>query len=428
MRLAVDRRLERRLDRRDALLVRRASGCRGSTRTRSASSSTGASRSRCAGLEPRQLLVALVDRLDLEGLLVARVVEVALLVELGDEAVGLGRGTRRARGSSQARSSRSLGYGVVHELTIKTERRTQLLDITSQVRDAVAGASGAAVLVYVPHTTAGLTINEHADPAVARDFEAALERIVAEGWGWQHIEEGEENAPSHIRAALMGPQVVIPLRDGELGARHLAGHLLLRARRAAHALRLVTVCVVASSGQLRQPACAATFQAWRRPFSETRSSSSRSTRSPSAGTASARLDGFVVFVRARPAGRHGARARDEGAAPARRGDRHRRPRRPGRERVVAPCAHFPACGGCRFQDLAYDVAARGEAAVGRATRCSGWPGLADAPLEPIVPARRAVRLPQQARVLVHADRGRPGARLPPGRPLGRGARDRAAAA
>ena len=104
----------------------------------------------------------------------------------------------------------------MHELTIKTERRTQLVDITSLVRDAVAGATGAAVLVYVPHTTAGLTINEHADPAVARDFEAALERMVGDDWGWQHIEEGEENAPSHIRAALMGPQVVIPLRDGEL--------------------------------------------------------------------------------------------------------------------------------------------------------------------------------------------------------------------
>ena len=100
------------------------------------------------------------------------------------------------------------------ELTVQTERRTQLIDISAQVREAVAGADGAAVLVYVPHTTAGLTINEHADPAVARDFEASLERIVAEEWDWQHIEEGEENAPSHIRAALMGPQVVIPLRDG----------------------------------------------------------------------------------------------------------------------------------------------------------------------------------------------------------------------
>ena len=104
----------------------------------------------------------------------------------------------------------------MHELTVKTESRTQLLDITREIRDSVAGQTGAAVLVYVPHTTAGLTINEHADPAVARDFEAALQRLVGEDWGWQHIEEGEENAPSHIRAALMGPQVVIPLKDGEL--------------------------------------------------------------------------------------------------------------------------------------------------------------------------------------------------------------------
>jgi secondary thiamine-phosphate synthase enzyme len=105
----------------------------------------------------------------------------------------------------------------VRELTVKTDRHTQLLDITAQVRDAVAGAAGAAVLVYVPHTTAGVTINEHADPMVARDFEMALEKIVPEDWGWQHLEEGEENAPSHPRASLMGPQVLIPLRDGKLG-------------------------------------------------------------------------------------------------------------------------------------------------------------------------------------------------------------------
>ena len=104
----------------------------------------------------------------------------------------------------------------MRELSVTTERRTQLVDITRKVQEAVAGVEGAAALVYVPHTTAGVTINEHADPAVARDFEAALERIVGEGWGWQHVEEGEENAPSHIRAALMGPQVVIPLRDGQL--------------------------------------------------------------------------------------------------------------------------------------------------------------------------------------------------------------------
>ncbi len=101
----------------------------------------------------------------------------------------------------------------MHEIRLRTERRSQLLDITRQVRDAVADESGAAVVVYVPHTTAGITINEHADPAVARDFEAALERMVEDGWPWQHIEPGEENAPTHIRASLMGPSVVIPLRD-----------------------------------------------------------------------------------------------------------------------------------------------------------------------------------------------------------------------
>ena len=101
--------------------------------------------------------------------------------------------------------------------TLRTERQGQLVDISARVRDAVAGQAGSAVLVYVPHTTAGVTINEHADPLVARDFEMALERIVPEDWAWQHLEEGEENAPTHVRASLMGPSVLVPLTDaGEL--------------------------------------------------------------------------------------------------------------------------------------------------------------------------------------------------------------------
>ena len=105
----------------------------------------------------------------------------------------------------------------MREITLRTERRTQLVDITAQVQEALDAADGAAAaLIYVPHTTAGVTINEHADPAVARDFEAALERIVGDGWGWQHVEEGEENAPSHIRASLMSPEVLVPLDDGRL--------------------------------------------------------------------------------------------------------------------------------------------------------------------------------------------------------------------
>lgn len=105
----------------------------------------------------------------------------------------------------------------MRELRITTERRTQLVDITRQVQEALGDVGdAAAVLVYVPHTTAGVTINEHADPAVARDFETALERIVEDGWPWQHVEEGEENAPTHVRAAFMGPNVVVPVRDGRL--------------------------------------------------------------------------------------------------------------------------------------------------------------------------------------------------------------------
>ena len=104
------------------------------------------------------------------------------------------------------------------EISVQSERRTQLIDVTTEVRDALAGelAGASAVLVYVPHTTAGVTINEHADPAVARDFEAALERMVGDDWGWRHVEAGEENAPSHIRASLMGPQVLVPVDGGRL--------------------------------------------------------------------------------------------------------------------------------------------------------------------------------------------------------------------
>jgi secondary thiamine-phosphate synthase enzyme len=105
----------------------------------------------------------------------------------------------------------------LREIRLRTERRSQLVDITREVRSAVEGAGGAAVVVYVPHTTAGVTINEAADPAVARDHEMALERMVDDGWPWEHEEQHEKNAPMHIRASLMGPSVIVPLHeDGSL--------------------------------------------------------------------------------------------------------------------------------------------------------------------------------------------------------------------
>ncbi len=106
----------------------------------------------------------------------------------------------------------------MQEITLRTDRRTQLIDITAQVQAALGETNGAAAaLVYVPHTTAGVTINEGADPAVARDLEAALERVVDDDWEWKHVEDPDgPNAPSHIRASLMSPQILIPLNGGKL--------------------------------------------------------------------------------------------------------------------------------------------------------------------------------------------------------------------
>ena len=106
----------------------------------------------------------------------------------------------------------------MNEISLKTDRKTQLVNITEQVQAALAGANGAAAaLVYVPHTTAGVTINEGADPAVARDLESALEKVVDDGWEWKHVEDPDgPNAPSHVRASLVSPQILVPLEGGKL--------------------------------------------------------------------------------------------------------------------------------------------------------------------------------------------------------------------
>ena len=105
----------------------------------------------------------------------------------------------------------------MREISLRTERRTQLLEITPQVEEALNGTDGAAAaLGYVPHTTAGVTINEDLDPDLARDIEAAMEKIVEDGWGWRHADADGPNAPSHMRASLMSPEVLVPLADGKL--------------------------------------------------------------------------------------------------------------------------------------------------------------------------------------------------------------------
>jgi secondary thiamine-phosphate synthase enzyme len=98
---------------------------------------------------------------------------------------------------------------------IQTREPVVFVDITAQVA-AEAGRAGArdgAVVVFVPHTTAGVTINENADPSVRADIKLALERLVPESLLFTHL---EGNADAHVKASLMGSSVTVPLADGRL--------------------------------------------------------------------------------------------------------------------------------------------------------------------------------------------------------------------
>lgn len=100
-------------------------------------------------------------------------------------------------------------------LRVKTERRTQLVDVTREVERAVekAGVSAGICCIYVPHTTAGVMINEHFDPDVATDLEGVFERMVPKSGPYRH---SEGNSDSHAKAALAGTSQMIFVEDGKL--------------------------------------------------------------------------------------------------------------------------------------------------------------------------------------------------------------------
>ena len=100
-------------------------------------------------------------------------------------------------------------------LIVRTDRRTQLLDVTAQVQKAVSAAkiANGTCYLYVPHTTAGIAINECADPDVARDIEGALERLIPKAGPYRH---GEGNSDSHIKSVLVGGSQIVFVEDGRL--------------------------------------------------------------------------------------------------------------------------------------------------------------------------------------------------------------------
>jgi len=103
----------------------------------------------------------------------------------------------------------------MHEIQVATRQRTQFVDITREVAAGARqlGVANGVLTVFVPHTTAGITINENADPDVVADMTQALERMVPWEAGYAH---DEGNAAAHVKASLMGSSVRVLVRDGAL--------------------------------------------------------------------------------------------------------------------------------------------------------------------------------------------------------------------
>ncbi len=100
-------------------------------------------------------------------------------------------------------------------ITVNSKDRTELIDITSRVQDKVRSASGGSGLcmLYVPHTTAAVTINESADPSVKDDILMVLNQIVPWEAGYRHL---EGNSPAHVKATIVGSSELIAIEHDRL--------------------------------------------------------------------------------------------------------------------------------------------------------------------------------------------------------------------
>ncbi len=104
---------------------------------------------------------------------------------------------------------------MLNKLSIRTHSQAELMDITPLVRDIIhrSKIDNGVCHIFVPHTTAGITINENADPSVKHDILAELDRLVPWHGSYSHT---EGNAAAHIKASLVGSSETIPIENGEL--------------------------------------------------------------------------------------------------------------------------------------------------------------------------------------------------------------------
>lgn len=100
-------------------------------------------------------------------------------------------------------------------LEVRTGSKTELVDLTARIAQVVAdsGVAEGFCHVFVPHTTAGVTINENADPSVVADILMVLNKLISDQEPYRHL---EGNSPAHIKASLAGPQVLVPVARGRL--------------------------------------------------------------------------------------------------------------------------------------------------------------------------------------------------------------------
>ena len=100
-------------------------------------------------------------------------------------------------------------------IEVKTQAREELVDITARVREELvsSGVKGGICHVYVPHTTAAVTINENADPSVKEDILMALRKIVPDSLSYRH---SEGNSPAHVKACLIGSSIKVIIDEGQL--------------------------------------------------------------------------------------------------------------------------------------------------------------------------------------------------------------------
>lgn len=104
---------------------------------------------------------------------------------------------------------------MIHKIQVRSSSKTQFIDITGSVEEALrkTGVRNGVCYLYVPHTTAGITINENVDPAVSRDLLMQLDKIVPLEERYHHL---EGNAPAHIKASLVGFSQMVFVESGRL--------------------------------------------------------------------------------------------------------------------------------------------------------------------------------------------------------------------